>query len=56
VAEKIIDSMVKLYDRQIPLLPGARETAAGAADNFITGLASGSPGSLLDNEEQIKKW
>ena len=49
VAEKIIDNMVKLYGQQIPFLPGAKETVSLAADNFITGLASGSPRSLIDS-------
>lgn len=49
VAEKLIDNMVTLYCQQIPFLPGAREVVALAADNFITGLASGSPRKLIDS-------
>ena len=49
VQEKIIANMVNLYRQQIPFLPGARETVALAAKNFITGLASGSPRSLIDS-------
>lgn len=49
VEEKIIDNMVRLYRQQIPFLPGAQETVSLAADNFITGLASGSPRSLIDS-------
>lgn len=48
VQEKIIANMVNLYRQQIPFLPGAQETVTLAADNFITGLASGSPRSLID--------
>jgi HAD superfamily hydrolase (TIGR01509 family) len=47
VQEKIIANMVNLYQQQIPFLPGARETVDLAAKNFITGLASGSPSSLI---------
>ena len=49
VAEKLIDNMVRLYGQQIPFLPGAQEVVALAADNFITGLASGSPRKLMDS-------
>lgn len=49
VQEKIIANMVQLYRQQIPFLPGAQKTVALAADNFITGLASGSPRSLIDS-------
>lgn len=47
VEEKIIENMVNLYNQRIPFLPGAQEAVALAANNFISGLASGSPRRLI---------
>lgn len=44
----IVDQMLALYAQQIPYLPGAVEAVALAADHYPTGLASGSPRSLID--------
>lgn len=44
----IVDQMVALYEQQIPYFPGAVEAVALAADRYATGLASGSPRSLID--------
>ncbi|MDJ0914412.1 MAG: HAD family phosphatase, partial [Desulfobacterales bacterium] len=39
----IISEMVKLYQQQIPYLPGAIEAVNLSVANYPTGLASGSP-------------
>ena len=44
----IISEMVKLYQQQIPYLPGAIEAVNLSVANYPTGLASGSPLSLID--------
>lgn len=48
VETHIIDQMVSLYQQQIPFLPGALEAVSLAESKFLTGLASGSPRSLID--------
>jgi len=48
VEETIISTMRKLYSQRIPFLPGAVEAVTLANSNWPTGLASGSPQSLLD--------
>lgn len=48
VEAHIIDQIVRLYEQQIPFLPGALEAVALAENHFLTGLASGSPRSLID--------
>ena len=48
VAAHIIGTMVELYTRQIPYLPGATDAVNSAARYFRTGLASGSPRVLID--------
>lgn len=48
VEQKIVAEMVTLYQRQIPYLPGAAEAVALSAAKYPTGLASGSPRSLID--------
>ena len=49
VQEKVIANMVSLYRQRIPFLRGAKEAVALAADNYIVGLASGSPRRLIDS-------
>lgn len=48
VEETIINSMRDLYRRKIPYLDGAIEAVKLASDSYPTGLASGSPQSLID--------
>lgn len=48
VEKHIIDQMVALYAKQIPYFPGAVEAVALSAAHYTTGLASGSPRSLID--------
>lgn len=48
VEETIISTMRNLYSQRIPYLPGAVEAVALANNNLPTGLASGSPQSLID--------
>ena len=48
VEQHIIGTMVELYARQIPYLPGAIDAVNFAAQHFRTGLASGSPRVLID--------
>ena len=48
VEKQIITRMVELYQQQIPYLPGAAEAVALSATQYPTGLASGSPRSLID--------
>ncbi len=44
----IISNMRNLYRERIPFLPGAEDSVALAAKHFPTGLASGSPRSLIE--------
>lgn len=48
VEETIINSMKEIYAERIPFLPGAVEAVSLANQHFPTGLASGSPQSLID--------
>jgi len=48
VENHIVDQMVKLYNKQIPFLSGAVDAVSLAANYYPTGLASGSPRSLID--------
>jgi len=48
VEETIISTMRDLYSKFIPYFPGAVEVVALANAHYPTGLASGSPKSLID--------
>lgn len=48
VEKHIVDQMVALYRQKIPYFPGVVEAVALAAAHYTTGLASGSPRSLID--------
>lgn len=48
VEKNIVAEMVRLYQQQIPYFPGAVEAVSLSAATYPTGLASGSPRSLID--------
>lgn len=48
VEETILDNMKQIYSRNIPFLPGATEAVSLSNSHYPTGLASGSPRSLID--------
>lgn len=48
VEETIIANMRELYNQRIPFLPGAKQAVNLSNNNYPTGLASGSPQSLID--------
>lgn len=48
VEKRIITNMIELYDKQIPFLPYAIESVSLSANNFSTGLASGSPTNIIE--------
>lgn len=48
VEETIVATMRDLYNQRIPFLSGAEQAVTLAASNYPTGLASGSPQSLID--------
>lgn len=48
VEETIVKTIRELYSRRIPFFPGAEQAVALSSDHYPTGLASGSPQSLID--------
>lgn len=48
VEEAIVSTMRNIYSEKIPFLPGAEAAVAFASNTLPTGLASGSPRSLID--------
>jgi HAD superfamily hydrolase (TIGR01509 family) len=48
VEETIVMTMRELYSQRIPFLPGAEQAVALSSLHYPTGLASGSPQSLIN--------
>ncbi len=48
VNAQVVDAMLELYRRELPLLPGAREAVRRLADDFALGLASSSNREVID--------
>jgi HAD superfamily hydrolase (TIGR01509 family) len=48
VADEVVAEMVRRYDADLPLMPGAVEAVRRMAAHWRLGLASSSPSSLID--------
>jgi beta-phosphoglucomutase-like phosphatase (HAD superfamily) len=57
IIDEILGRMISYYeDGEVETLPGASEALSYCADNFIVGLASGSPLRLIDAAIKGKGW
>jgi HAD superfamily hydrolase (TIGR01509 family) len=48
VAREVVTEMIRRYDAELPLMPGALEAVRRMAAQWRLGLASSSPASLID--------
>ncbi len=51
-ARRTIDGLVERYDRDLPVLPGAREVVGRLAEHWPLGVASSSPRDLIEHALQ----
>lgn len=58
VVQQIVQRMAKIYQKELPFLPGAKEAIRLAADSYPTAIASGSHPDLLEivgNHPDVKR-
>ncbi len=51
-ARRTIDGLIERYDRDLPVLPGAREVVRRLASHWPLGVASSSPRALIEHALQ----
>lgn len=56
IIERVLDELVALYRRQVPLMPGANEILTLLRGRYPLGLASGSPYRLIHAALESAGW
>ena len=56
IIERVLDELVALYRREVPLMPGANEILSLLRGHYPLGLASGSPYRLIHAALESAGW